>query len=77
MKEKDLKMIPRLLAGVPRWTVVPLTGAGHRRTGDPGRHRGYEFCSLSKGHRDTQPETGYVNSRGFWSIDKNVGVNRI
>ena len=70
-------MIPRFLAGEPRWTVVPFTEAGHRRTGGLGKQRGHEFCLLSEGHRGTQPETGYMNSREFWSTDKDVEVNKI
>lgn len=29
-RQTAMKMIPRLLAGAPRWTVVPFTEAGHR-----------------------------------------------
>lgn len=49
-------MIPRLLAGVPRWTVESFTEVGHR---------------------NNQPEDGYTNSKEFWSIDKDGGVNGI
>lgn len=69
-------MIPRLLAGEPRWTVC------HSLKQDTEEQkvwasRGDMSCLLSEGHRGTQPETGYMNSREFWSIDKDVEVNRI
>ena len=54
-RQTAMKMIPRLLAGAPRWTVVPFTEAGHR---------------------GTQSETGYMNSREFWFTDKEVEINR-
>lgn len=49
---------------------------GHT-AGGLGGQREHELCVLSEGHRGTQPETGYMNSREFWFIDKDVGVNRI
>ena len=74
--EIAVKMIPRLLAGAPRWVVVPFTGAGHRSPGGLGEQGGRESCLLFEGCRGAQPETGYMNSREFLSTDKEVEVNR-
>lgn len=65
-----MKMIPRLLAGAPRWAVMPFTGAGHRNPGCLGEHGGRKSCLLFEGRRGTQPETGYMNSREFWSTKR-------
>lgn len=52
-----------------------LGEAGRRRAGGTGRLRGQELVSCPRG---TDNVINHIqDSTGFWSTDKNVGINRI
>lgn len=61
-------MIPRLLAGVPRWTVVSFTDVGHKgNQPETGCTNSKEFWPIDK----------YVGVNGIEEVPEDTGMEKI